>query len=34
MIRRDGFVSPLTATLTRDYGRTQEVHVIESIAAP
>jgi len=33
VIRRDGFVAPLTVTLMRDYGRTQEVHVIESIAA-
>ena len=34
VIRRDGFVAPLTVTLMRDYGRTQEVHVIEGIAAP
>lgn len=34
VIRRDGFVAPLTVTLMRDSGRTQEVHVIESIAAP
>lgn len=34
VIRPDGFVAPLTVTLTRDYGRTQEIHMIESIAAP
>jgi hypothetical protein len=34
VIRRDGFVAPLTATLTADHGRTQEVHVIENIAPP
>ena len=33
VIRRDGFVAPLTVALTRDYGRTQEILVIESITA-
>jgi hypothetical protein len=33
VIRRDGFVAPLTVTLTRDNGRTQEIHEIEAIAA-
>ena len=34
VIRRDGFVAPLTVTLSRDYGRSQEIHVIEPILAP
>ena len=33
VIRRDGLVAPLTVTLTRDQGRTQEIHAIEAIAA-
>ena len=34
VIRPDGFVAPLAVTLTRDYGRSQEVHMIDSITVP
>lgn len=34
VIRPDGFVAPLAVTLTSDYGRSQEVHMIDSITVP